>query len=159
MKKAHLITAGLLALAAIAAAQATTAAQSFIRVLEVAGEVQVAAKDRSLTDVVTWVGELGANSSTGPQQAAWTCPQGCKARLDFVVTHGYGNAELRLVRGGVDVLLCGTAILDDAYFESGRTTLGQPVLEAGDQLVWRNNYAGTALQTFQYWVNLAVVAD
>ena len=91
MKKPHLIAAGLLALAAIAAAQATTAAQSFIRVLEVAGEVQVSARDGSIANTITWSPQVVCPSSGVAGTDVWFVPSGHKARVRYARTV-YGNA-------------------------------------------------------------------
>ena len=108
MKKPHLITAGLLALAAIAAAQATTATQSFIRVLQVAGEVQVAAKDRSLVDSEIHSWSITTQQGDGLLTSEWVCPPGYKARIERVVLGGNAPGPVNLT--GLSYIRSGSGV-------------------------------------------------
>lgn len=135
MKKPHFITAGLLALAAIAAAQATTAAQSLIRVLEIAGEVQVSARDGSIANTINWSPQVVCPSSGAVGTDVWFVPSGYKARIRYA-KETYGNSATTKVTVGqteVDFPYESDLILE---YHSGL------VLDAGDSLAVR--YVETA---------------
>jgi hypothetical protein len=128
MKKPHLITAGLLALAAIAAAQATTAAQSLIRVLEIAGVIEVAAQDASVRNSVTWATSLTQTASgAGPVTETWFVPAGHKAKLTFGNASLSAYSRIYLNVGGVEVETPSVASL-------GATEWKGLVLDAGDSV-------------------------
>jgi hypothetical protein len=135
MKKPHLITAGLLALAAIAAAQATTVAQSLIRVLEIAGEVQVSARDGSIANTINWAPQVVCPSAGVVGTAVWFVPSGYKARIRFARDTLSNNARAKVTVGQTEIDFPTESDLVNANY-SGL------VLDAGDSLAVR--YVETA---------------